>query len=95
MIFSIISSLAEIQPYARRDNLVLQEDGVMFAHDLSNFLTPFSRTGYASWILEVGHGIKLVATKPELASVFAKFLIQSEPAPRKSISKGKRQTKKR
>ncbi len=39
--------------------------------------------------------IKLVATKPELASVFAKFIMKSEPAPRKSISKGKRQTKKR
>jgi hypothetical protein len=39
--------------------------------------------------------IKLMATKPELASVFARYFMKSEPASKKIISKGKRQTKKR
>ena len=39
--------------------------------------------------------IKLMATKPELASVFARFFMKSEPASKKKLSKGKRQPKKR
>ena len=39
--------------------------------------------------------IKLVATKPELASVFASVFMKFDPASRKKISKGKRQSKKR
>jgi hypothetical protein len=38
--------------------------------------------------------IRLMATKPELASVFARYFMKSEPAS-KNISKGKRQPKKR
>jgi hypothetical protein len=39
--------------------------------------------------------IELVATKPELASIFARFFMKSEQAPKKNISKGKRQPKTR
>ncbi len=39
--------------------------------------------------------IKLMATKPELASVFAKYFMKSEPATKINISKGRRQPKKR
>lgn len=39
--------------------------------------------------------IKLMATKPELASLFARYFMKTEQASKKNISKGKRQTKKR
>jgi len=39
--------------------------------------------------------IKLVATKPELASMFTRFFMKSEQAPKKNISKSKRQPKTR
>jgi len=39
--------------------------------------------------------IKLMATKPELASVFAKVFMKSDTVSKKNTSKGKRQLKKK